>query len=282
MSVDIDDLRRLYARFESIEKVAERVPISQGTVHRRLRDAGVNFTSTIPGKRIKLPEREVVERYVGGRSENSLATEYGVSRTVIKRILSEHGVDRRGNAEANRRMMAERTTEENKRNTAAANGAMRAKPQSHWDRIGRESALTKQRTLSKVGEGEWRVAAALASVGITPILQKAVGEYNVDIAAGSVAVEVHNSAAHPHTTARERIVDLLDLGWFVLYVKICYTGLKPAALDKVISFAKLAARHPSARRQYRMVRGDGQLIAVGQLDPVNEALVGRSVSGSDV
>jgi hypothetical protein len=52
---------------------------------------------------------------------------------------------------------------------------------------------------------------------------------------------------------------LLDRGWAVLYIWVSYSNiLTEACADEVLAWSQILERHPSRRRQYRVIRGSGE------------------------
>ena len=59
----------------------------------------------------------------------------------------------------------------------------------------------------------------LQAFGHHPVPQKAIGPYNVDLAVGSVAVEVLGGEWHGYKPRhRERTEQILDAGWSMVFV----------------------------------------------------------------
>jgi very-short-patch-repair endonuclease len=134
-------------------------------------------------------------------------------------------------------------------------------------------ALIRQRSESQVGAFESDLIAMLISRGLPTEAQRPVEGYNIDIACGPVAVEVHVCASSPLASAklRKRIEKLLELGWSVIYVWINkYSTLRESAADEIVTFHKVAKSNPSAPRQYRVIRGSGETVLTG-CDPQNRA-----------
>ena len=120
-----------------------------------------------------------------------------------------------------------------------------------------ELALSKPRL---VGEGETQLLELLREQGIEAEHQFPVGKYNLDIAIGSVAVEVHRSTHHPLSTTQfhQRTEDLISLGWPIIFVWLNpKRGEYLANTDNLISLVKLARTDPAAFGKYRVIRADG-------------------------
>jgi 5-methylcytosine-specific restriction endonuclease McrA len=71
---------------------------------------------------------DICTLYIQGRSENALAQQFAVSRSVIRRILCLSKIEPRDVAGANQLMMQQRTPEEHRRNTVAAQAAWKNRP----------------------------------------------------------------------------------------------------------------------------------------------------------
>jgi transposase-like protein len=216
---------------------------------------------------------DLVEHYLSGQSVKALAEQHGVSRNVIDRVLDQAGVQRRGRSEAMTVRMAQTSPEERARLAEAAHNAVRGKRQSveHRARI----AATRER-LAVSSPYELLLAEWL--VDMSPVTQKAIGVYNVDLAIEPVAVEVFGGNWHGHGRHRgrfqQRRQDILDGGWSLLVVWVTRQHrLQRAVADEVRAFVDLARREPSLVGQYRVVWGDGQLAPTCCDDPEHLALV---------
>lgn len=272
----VDRICKLYRSGKSIPEIADMFGVSNSPIRDRLIENGVERHEGRDG--YDLPRGEIIEAYQSGESVLSISDRMGISRTPINRILREEGVEKRSAKESTELRMNRLSAEERSALTDAANEAMREKDSDWHEAQARKQALTKQKSLEKLGKGEWKAAAHFARNDVTPVMQKAIGPYNADIAIGSVAVEVHNMAAHPHTQRTYRLVDILNAGWHLFYIKINYTPFERRALDKALAFFNFARRHPSIRREYRVIRGDGEFIAAGYVDSDDLALIPRSES----
>jgi hypothetical protein len=110
------------------------------------------------------------------------------------------------------------------------------------------------------------------SLGVTTkvisIPQLAVGPYNIDLAIGNVAVEVDGRGGKPlsRPDTRQRVEDLLNRGWnvyyIVIYPKVTYPPRR--VLKDLVPFLEAANRTPARRREYRVVRSSGELMASGR------------------
>lgn len=283
----VDNAVADYVAGESCEVCARRHRVSESRLRGILRDRGVwrspaerrklGSIKLSAARRTRLPDDEIAARYQAGESENSIAKSLGISRGAIRTRLIDAEVPIRGTAEANRLMMAARTPEENRLNTAAAHQAVRGRKSSFDERC-RRAKLNEERVAGQV-EVERTLSALLAERGIETIPQKAIGPYNVDLGAAPVAVEVfggtwHLSGRHA-ARATERFRYILDQGWNVIIVWVDGRRwpLSSDGADDVASFIEQARRDPSTVSKYRVIRGDGEFVTAGESDDDHFALV---------
>jgi len=225
----------------------------------------------MPYKRPDIDTDDVIRRYVAGESELSIARSYGANRESIQRRLRKAGVTRRSGSEANLLRMGRMTADERRANAAAANAAARNRVVSDAERARRAQTVYDSGTTRWVSPYEVQLTGMLQQRGVECKPQFPVGKYNIDIACGSVAVEVHRHSGQPHRRPilRERIEYLINNGWSVMYVWISpypastFGTVTDDCADKVAAFVKESNRDPSARGQYRVVRGSGDDVPVG-------------------
>lgn len=215
---------------------------------------------------------DLVRRYLSGESENALSRRYGVSRTVITRILRETETPRRGQTEANRILQASRTPEQRRAYTTAAHIARRG----NKDPIERreQRAATRERRQLGVSPAEMLLCKWLQERGITMTPQKAIGPYNVDLGTDTIAVEIFGGGWHAYgrhrTRAPERYRYLLDRG---INIVIIWVGdgrrmpqLLPATADYIATFYQLASNNPAVRGEYRVIWGDGKMMPASRVN----------------
>lgn len=211
----------------------------------------------------------LLKRYRSGESEQQLAQSYGVGRSVIRRILTENGVQPRGIGEAQLLRMQRLSPEERQALAAAAHAAVRGTKQSveHRESIARTNS-TRFNNVSKI---EMVIAGWLRERTQDVRQQTAIGPYNSDITFSGVAVEVYGGNWHftgrHQARAQKRIRYVLDQGWHLVIVLIGIEfPLMPRVADYLISFAEQTGGGPSPIRQYRMVGGNGELLASADSD----------------
>lgn len=211
--------------------------------------------------RIDIDTNDLVRRYTSGTSIKQLAEHFGVNRDAIYRRLREQGVETRSQIEANRALAAARTPEQRRAYAAAANAARRGSTASAEELANKALARKQQ-----VAPGELLIAEWLEAKGLATDPQSPVGPYNIDIAVGSVAVELHTTARNPSNdpVVLKRIEYLIDAGWSPIYVWVSYSHvLTEACADQIVSWLKATKRNPALRRQYRVVRGTGEVVYTG-------------------
>lgn len=218
----------------------------------------------------QLPVAEIVERYAQGESVNAIAKAFGVSRPVIQLRLADQGVELRGRTDANRLVAARRSPEENAQFMLAAQSAVRGSRRSA-ETLARR-ANTRERLQRGVSPTERHLAELLSERGLNVIPQKAIGPYNVDVATGSIAVEIFGGGWHAYGAHRDRSAErfryILDEGWnlVIIWVVPRRYPLVAAAADYVVAFSELTGKDPSVRGQYRVIWGDGEVAPTVNLE----------------
>jgi hypothetical protein len=186
---------------------------------------------------------------------------------IILGCLRRQGVQIRDFSIAAVLRMARLTAEERKEIGRKTSATLSGRVQTDQERFNR--AYARQKSLVVLGRGEEQFAEWLRARGLSPVLQKAVGQYNIDVAILPIAVEILHGPASPLSRPqdREKIKDLLNQNIGVLYVWVNRTGaLTEDAAEYAVALHDLAKRDPSTLRQYRVIRGSGKLVAAGGPD----------------
>ncbi len=234
-----------------------------------------------------LDANNIINAYISGKSIKQLSGEFGTTRAIINTVLIKHNITLRSLAEANRLIMSTRTPEQNRQNTAKAHEAAR----NHVHTIEEKTKRANTRMVKglHVSPLELLVQVWLSQRGINTTAQFAIGPYNCDLATSTVAVEIygggwHSGGRHAQRSP-ERFKHFFDSGWNVVIIWIDGRRypLGVAAADYIAAFCELARLNPSMRSEYRMIRGDGQLVASGSNNPDDPAFIksprGGKVSG---
>lgn len=280
----LDDLNLIddYLAGASLVELARRYGVPYGTLRSRLVAAGVPRRRNADSTRITAKAQrsaysgEVAERFLAGESVKSLATAYGRKRSHIALCLADHGIRPRNRSEGMYARMANTSREERLRLAAKAHEATRNAPPEFHRANAEKQALRKQATLSKVGAGEPEMLQWLRERGHEGVPQLPCGVYNIDIAVGALAVEVHVNPSNPHARPfyQKRIKHLLRSGFDVLYVKVTkQRPLTAAAADYAVAFLEARRRNPAAPREYRVVWSDKQGVAAFRFHLDQDTLV---------
>jgi Helix-turn-helix domain len=212
---------------------------------------------------------DLVQRYVAGESEKALAEAFGVSRQPIRRLLIESGVPIRGRSEAMYARMANTSPEDRAKLSDAAHAAVRGVPKSAEFLLARAAGVERRgASYGNVSAAEQILMKTLEAQGLKVTPQKAIGPYNVDLATGTVAVEVFGGGWHRTKSHGERLRYILDAGWDMIYIWVDgrHFPLAAGAAEYVIAHAEIRDRDPAAPRGYWVIRGGGQFVAKGSAD----------------
>jgi hypothetical protein len=232
----------------------------------------------MPGKLEGLDVDDLVERYGTGESELALSKRLGVSRGVIRRRLLEAGLSPRDEHAAMVVRMASAPPSERRRLTAAANTARRGKGVAQIEAI--RKAAWKEQSQFYVGQGEREFGSWCQSAGAEIFYQRAVDRFNVDVALPPIAVEIHVTPTNPTRLRRfdRRSKEIMQRGWHLLYVWITRGHpLSPASADYALTWLHETEGQPAALREYRVIRGGGELVTAGHYDPNHLALIPTAV-----
>lgn len=218
-------------------------------------------------ERVHIDVDELVRRYVAGESEKALAEAFGVGRTAVRLRLQKAGVERRNRSAAMSTRMSRTDPDERARLAAAAHEARRGQKESPELKLKR-AAAREGKIDGNVSPAEILLLEDLRGRDLDVIPQKAVGPYNIDVATGTVAVEILGGTWHRAKRHGERLRYILDAGWDVIYIWV--DGIKfplgPGAGDYVVSHLQFRERAPSEPRCYRVIRGTGEFLTGGSAD----------------
>lgn len=282
---------KLYASGKTFKECAAEVGMDPDSLRVALKRRGViaRARSERPGNRPRIEppsDRNIVADYLAGMPEYAIARQYGVARNVVRRWLTEAGVQIRGRSEAGQTRQDQLTPEQRSANAAAAHAAVRGVRRSEESCA--KTAIARQRAGygGRPGQGHEAFCSMLEDRGAEYVRELAVGRYNVDVALSAypVAVEVLGGNWHSHKAIhRVRTPYILDRGWNLVFVwdlKRCQISAEAA--DYVIAFAEQTRIDPPVIGQYRVIRGDGELFAAGHADDDDFPLVRPSVRGLNV
>lgn len=261
----VDNAVQLYVAGKTIPQVSAETGIGMSTLSRELRKRGIETR----GLRKVLPVEEIVAKYCAGVSELALSKEYGLERRVIRTRLEESGVHLRGQAEAIQLFYSGTTRAQRQAITAAANAAVRGK--SMPEDLLAKQARGRQRNAKTRSAYEEQFAGWLTERDIPYARETAIGRYNVDFALGPVAVEILGGEWHSSKVKRSvhgrRTPYILNQGWAIAFVwTTANCPWTNVVVDEVMAFVDEVGRDPSLVGEYRVIRGDGKLLARGRTE----------------
>lgn len=263
LSINKDRIIKMHESGLSVKEIAAKLDVSFPCVYRNLKSKNLGSNK----KWLQIRDKAVA-LYVSGESENAVAKTIGVDRSTIRTCLIKSGVHIRSQSESELLKWSKMNLEQRKNQVKKANETIRNLGKEFHRQSSIKQAKAKEQSLSKVGSLEIEFFNQLQSLGKKGIMQKAVDVYNIDIAIGNTAVEVHanSSIPHNHPYYRGRIKNLLKLGWNVIYIKCTGKVLIERAADKVSQMIDFIESNKPLVSQYGMISGSGQLIATGSLN----------------
>lgn len=302
-SAQLNHAIELYLAGKSPKEITAASGVSHSALFRERTRRG------IPPLRIHLlPVDELAGAYRSGESEYSLAHRYGVLRSAVRRHLESAGVEIRSRSAAGKVRAGKMTPEQRAAQLAAAHQAWREprrrvapelegkRPRKRYSKslveqptfidadgrrrhspelLAAKAALREQR--GDLGSpGEIALGGWLRDRGHVPTPQKAIGKYNVDLAMAPVAVEVLGGGWH--LTNRKHAVRtpyILNEGWHLVFAwdHEGDSALACGAADYIVAFLNQVRRDPPSVSQYRVISGNGQLLAAGSADDNKFTLV---------
>lgn len=216
----------------------------------------------MPSK-ITIPNLDnLLERYIAGESENQISKDAGINRWTFRQRLIKAGIVPRNQSqsEASKWSRMDRGQRIHQVNAA------------HKASIGRKVSFDELCLRAKSREGkiyprttsqeELIVGQWLTDAGLNIIHNFAVGPYSCDLGASSITVEIWGGGWHAKTIDVKRTKYILDSGYSTLIINIDRKRfpLSRAVTQYVISLLQETSSDPTGRRQYWMIRGDGELI----------------------
>ena len=206
---------------------------------------------------------DLVRLNQSGKTTKEIAVIYGVHVITVRRWFKRNGLVVRQDLGGSHQLSPERRRAVITRAAKANTGRKRS------DAAKEAKARTCELRQTHISPLETELADMLRARGIAVTQQKAVGPYNVDIASGSVAVEVFGGGWHNTHRDGKRLRYLLDRGWstVVVWVDAQRYPLTVGAAEYVIAHLELSERDPAAASGYRVVWGTGQVLSTGSPDP---------------
>lgn len=217
-------------------------------------------------RELTISEREyIIKSYLSGISAEDIDRELKIGHGRASSLLKDLGLLR---TPTERMLLRWKNSTPEQRTHMVENAHKTSKGRKHppelVDLILRKVALTKQRTKSFEGVFENDVLELLRLRGLVGVPQQPVRYYNIDIGLLPVAVEIHYSPGHPHTSPlhKKRIINLIKMGispFYIWFPKWKNTPiLNPEVADQIVSFYEEIKGHPSPLGKHRVVRCSGK------------------------
>jgi len=272
-----DDIIQRYLSGETPSKIAERYGISKDVIARILKENATQMRPSAWSPKVFLPGLAVAEMYVTGKSVNAISKHYGCTRSTVVRVLKEAGIRLRGRSEAETVKWAQMKSASRRRQTEAAQEAVRGRKRSFETLC--KTAKTRETRQTHKSVTEDILASMLQRMGFAPVIQKAIGPYNCDLAVHPVAMEIFGGGWHWHglhlRRSEKRFRYILDRGWNILAVVISPPRwpLNSEVADYIGAYLEALSSHPPEICEYRMIRGAGELLASGRADDDHIAII---------
>lgn len=233
-------------------------------------------------RRIEVDIDNLCRLYDSGESVKSLANILGISRPCVVRRLKEVGRTPRNRSESMFLRMSKTSPEERLRLSEAAHASVRGKTQSFETRCKIALARESRGGCDSVYESsmfDW-----LVERGLSPVPQKAIGPYNVDLAIDESRIAVELFGGDWHATGRHaarfrhRTDYILGQGWIPVFIwaQTGWAGkieFSDASAEYVVALHKIRCAGKSSGCQEHVIRGDGYTTPVAKHNPHNGALV---------
>ncbi len=279
LDINTNDVVALYRAGHSAAQIEKLLSVSKTLIYARLRSAGIDA----PGRRHPLDVAAIKRLYLAGESVKALAARFKVSRPAIDRRLREQGVDLRNRSASMYVRMARATPEQRAAWAEAAHDAVRGKPAKGHEK---RAKTYEHRGFCNSSPQELRLIELLKAAGVEVTPQKAIGYYNCDIAIPGVAVEIFGGNWHGSGRRARRQIErtrfILNSGWDLLVIlSDARSPVTPATADYIVAYAQERRANQAARREYRVIRCTGELVASGCADTENIAFIGPTTITRD-
>ena len=252
----IDNIIELIRGGISTGEVSKITGVSASVIRRAIKNSTVETPESIDKKRIDDLGEQMVTMYQDGESENAIAKHFKLSRNVIRRQLVRFNIEPRTQSEAESLKWSKMSEEQRKLQTINAHEAVKGVPKSDATKIA--NAITRERIKYDylIGPGEVELIHQLNKRGIDAIHQKAVKFYNIDVAVGSVAVELtldrcRYTSFNPKEIKRAK--NLLECGFHTLAVQFDTEDTLVHCTDDIIAAINEMCRLEPSVSQYWVI-----------------------------
>lgn len=231
---------KLYAEGKPLREVAGIVGRNEETLRNHFKKRGVQMRKTSQGRPapnaiMDLPEIEIIRAYEMGRSENSLAMHFGISRNVIRRILNKHNIHVRNQSESEKLKWSQMTDEQRENQVIKAHAACSGRVRTP-DEL-KKMAISREENFPEyfIGIGEPELKEWFKSKDIKFEYQKACLSYNLDFVVNGIDLELTGRIGRnqpSNTAVYERAERVYQQGYKTLYVEF-------VGVDRLIENANL-------------------------------------------
>jgi len=207
---------------ETVINTSKVTGISTSVLRRAVNEFGITTPEMIERERLDKLGEDMVTMYQNGESENAVAKHFSVSRNVVRRHLKRLGVEPRTQSQAEALKWSKMTEEQRRGQVEAAHKSSKGRPKTDAEKITIAKARESIKYDFLIGPGETKLSELLTNRGIDNTPQKAVKFYNVDIAVGSVAVELTmDRSRYTMFNPKEikRAKNLLECGYHTLAIQ---------------------------------------------------------------
>lgn len=276
-TMDLDDFIKRYKAGEGLNALSREAHVDQRTARRVLTAHGIQLRTIAEIRSTPIDMQSVIRRYQSGESTAAIARDAGLTEGTIVRRLRKSGIPIRTGSENMALRWKSATPAERRQhgNRMAVINRGRVNAPTSFER----AALTIEKNGSRISPLERLMAEWLTARGHEVRHQVAVSRYNIDLVIGSVAVEIFGGSWHASPTRlrqfNERSKYLFDRGWSVVVVWHHATDypISERAADAVSNFihhrhafSDIAGSGPPVPGEYRVIRGDGECVAIGRYD----------------
>lgn len=228
---------------------------------------------------------DFIPQYIQGESILSISNRLGVARKTIALNLTKNGIKLRTQSQAGIINWSKMTPERRQQQVKAAHKATLGRIPTFKECC--KSANGRERNLCTVSEIEVEFAQLMKEAGINFAQQTAIGPYNCDFTAETVAIEIFGGNWHWYgdhlARVEKRFRYILYSGWHI----ICLTGYGGVEIGKpslhyLASYLDFVRRNPLMTREYRVIRGAGDLLACGGMYDDKISIVPSFTAGEDI
>lgn len=259
-TININDAAEFYAKGVTLAATAIEFGVNPDALSKAFKAIGVDVQRTgraVAHNRIELPIDEIITMYQSGRSENSIAKHFGVVRSVIRRVITEAGLEARTQSEAEKIKWAQMTLEQRANQVKSAHESTSGTPTTFEHRC--KIALAREKLMADhhIGIGEPEFREYLVENQIHFLYQKAIDTYNVDFLIGNVAVELTTFGGRYRwyrTAQNERVKNLLKRGYKTLAVEFDSAETLINFADNIITYVNRISRCDTDTAKYWVVR----------------------------